>query len=309
MSASSSGARILVTGGAGFLGGRIAGALAADPGVAEVTVLDRVRAAGPFRSVAGEVAAIGQVLPSGFVADAVIHGAAITSQACEADPAAAWAINVEGMRAVLAWCRGLPRPPRLVLLSSVAVLAGGVPEPDEASAPAPASTYGMTKATAELLLSEAARRGEVDGIALRLPISILRTTRAGPPGAGYLSDLVLHAMAGRAFVAPLPPDRALPVASVRATVALACRAALAPTLPAPLLHLPSLAVSGEAMLAALEARGIPARAHVSFPPDQAVDRLIAGWPRRLATRHPDFLGDLADASLAELLAGADFGRG
>jgi nucleoside-diphosphate-sugar epimerase len=310
MSAPSSGARILVTGGAGFLGGRIAAALAAMPGVAQVTVLDRAPAAGPFQSVVGDVAAIAQILPPGFVADAVIHAAAITSQASEADPAAAWAINVEGTRAVLDWCLRLPRRPRFVLLSSIAVLAGGVAEPDEASLPAPASTYGMTKAVSELLLAEATRRGAVAGVALRLPISILRTTRSGAPGAGYLSDLVLHARAGRAFTAPLPAERALPVASLRAAVALACRAALAPSLPAPLLHVRSLAVSGEDMLAALEARGTAARRLVAFAPDPAVERLIAGWPRRLATRHPSFSADLADAGLAGLLAAAEpDGRG
>ncbi|WP_270935581.1 NAD-dependent epimerase/dehydratase family protein [Falsiroseomonas oryzae] len=302
MSAPSSGARILVTGGAGFLGGRIAAALAGMPGVAEVTVLDRAPAEGPFRSVTGDVAAIGRLLPPGYAADSIIHAAAITSQASQADPAAAWAINVEGTRAVLGWCRGLACPPRLVLLSSVAVLAGGVAEPDEASAPRPASTYGMTKAVAELLVAEATRRGEVKGVALRLPISILRTTRSGAPGAGYLSDLVLHARAGRAFVAPLPADRDLPVASVRAAVALACRAALAPSLPAPLLHLPSLAVSGEAMLAALEAGGTAARHLLRFAPDPSVERLIAGWPRRLATRHPAFLDGVTDADLGAVLA-------
>lgn len=302
MSAPSSGARILVTGGAGFLGGRIAAALVAMSGVAEVTVLDRVTAEVPLRSIAGDVATIGEVLPHGFAVDAVVHAAAITSQASEADPAAAWAINVEGTRAVLGWCRRLSRPPRLVLLSSVAVLAGGVAEPDETSLPAPASTYGMTKSVAELLVAEATRCGEVDGVALRLPISILRTTRSGAPGAGYLSDLVLHARASRRFVAPLAPERNLPVGSVRAAVALACRAALAASLPARLLHLPSLAVSGAAMVDALEAAGTPARHLVSFAPDPAVERLIAGWPRRLATRHPAFLGGDADAGRAALLA-------
>ncbi|MGG5820279.1 NAD-dependent epimerase/dehydratase family protein [Falsiroseomonas sp. HW251] len=302
MSARSSGARILVTGGAGFLGGRIAAALAEMPDVAEVTVLDRVPADGPFRCFVGDLAAIADVLPQGFVPDTVVHGAAITSLASDADPKAAWAINVEGTRAVIAWCRGLPRPPRLVLLSSVAVLAGGVAEPDETAALAPAGTYGTTKAVAELLVAEATRRGEVDGVALRLPISIVRTIRSGAPGAGYLSDLVRHARAGRRFVAPLAAERQLPVASVRASVALACRAALAGSLPARLIHLPSLAVSGEATLAALEAEGVAARRIVAFAPDPAVERLVAGWPRRLVSAHASFAAGLADYDLGSLLA-------
>jgi nucleoside-diphosphate-sugar epimerase len=299
MSPPSSGARVLVTGGAGFLGGRIAAALEAMPGVA-VTRFDRAAAPGV---VAGDVARLAAALPEGFAADAVIHAAALTTQASEADPAAAWAVNVEGTRAVIGWCAAQPRPPRLVLLSSIAVFAGGEAAPDEASPVAPASTYGMTKAIAELLLREATRRGEAEGVALRLPISVLRTTRSGPPGAGFISDLVAHARRGERFTAPLAPDHRLPIGSVRAGVALACRAAL-DRVPAAVLHVPSLALSGEEAVEALEAAGIPARRLVGFAPDPAVQRLVAGWPQRLATRHPAFSEDVAEHDFAAILAAA-----
>lgn len=295
MSAPSSATRVLVTGAAGFLGGRIADAL---EGMARVTRLDRVAAPGVL---AGDVARIGAALPPGFVADAVIHAAAITTQASEADPEAAWRINVEGTRTVIAWCAAQPRPPRLVLLSSLGVFGGGEAEPDEESPPRPASTYGMTKAVAELLMRDAGRRGHADAVVLRLPVSVIRTTRSGPPGAGFISDLVAHARQGRRFTAPLAADHALPVASVRAGVALACRAALAPALPSRLLHVPSLAVSAAVAVAALEATGIAARDLVDCVPDPAVERLVAGWPRRLATRFPGFSDDPRDAGFEALL--------
>jgi nucleoside-diphosphate-sugar epimerase len=291
--------RVLVTGGAGFLGGRIAAALGAMPGVA-VTRFDRVAAPGV---VAGDVTCLAAALPDGFAADAVIHAAAITTQASEADPAAAWAINVEGTRAVIAWCAAQKRPPRLVLLSSIAVFAGGEVEPDEASPVAPASTYGTTKAVAELLLREATRRGEAEGVVLRLPISVLRTTRSGPPGAGFISDLVAHARRGARFTAPLAPDHRLPVGSVRASVALACRAALG-AVPAQVLHAPSLALSGTEAVDALEAAGVPARRLVEFAPDPEVERLVVGWPQRLATRHPAFSEGVAERDFAAILATA-----
>lgn len=299
MSAPTEGLRVLVTGGAGFLGGRIAQALAAMPGVASVTALDRAAATGVLQ---GDVTRLGEALPAGFAADAVVHAAAITTQASEADPGAAWAINVEGTRAVIAWCAAQARPPRLVLLSSVAVLAGGAAEPDEDSPPAPASTYGTTKAVAELLLRDATRRGWVDGVALRLPVSVIRTTRQGPPGAGYVSDLVRQAQRGGRFTVPLGPAHRLPVGSVRSAVALACRAAMA-ALPARLLHAPSLAVSGADVVRALEALGVPAQGLVEFRPDPAVERLVAGWPQRLATLHPAFAASIAETDLVTLLRG------
>lgn len=288
---------VLVTGGAGFLGGCIATAL--ERSGATVTRFDRVAAP---RVIAGDIAHIAQAFPPGTRFDAVIHAAAITTQASEADPDAAWAINVEGTRAALRFAG----PARFVLLSSIGVFGGGEAEPDEASPPRPASTYGMTKTVAEALLADAARRGDGDAVVLRLPISVLRTTRSGPPGAGFISDLVAHARRGARFTAPLAPDHALPIASVRAAVALACRAALAAELPAWLLHVPSLAVSGAVAIAALEAEGVPARRMVDFAPDPAVERLVAGWPRRLATRFPAFSADLADADFDAILRGVAF---
>jgi nucleoside-diphosphate-sugar epimerase len=285
---------VLVTGGAGFLGGCIASAL--EQSGARVTRFDRAAAPGV---VAGDVARIAEVFPPGTGFDAVIHAAAITTQASEADPEAAWAINVEGTRAALRFAAGA----RFVLLSSIGVFGGGEAAPDEASPPRPSSSYGMTKAVAEALLADATRRGEADAVVLRLPISVLRTTRSGPPGAGFISDLVVHARRGVRFTAPLAPDHPLPIASVRASVALACRAALMPALPARLLHVPSLAVSAAMAISALEAEGVPARGLVDCAPDPAVERLVAGWPRRLSTRFPAFSADLADADFGAILAG------
>jgi nucleoside-diphosphate-sugar epimerase len=283
---------VLVTGAAGFLGGRIAAAL--EEGGATVTRFDRTAA--PC-VVVGDIGRIAEALPPGTRFDAVIHAAAITTQASEADPQAAWAINVEGTRAALRVAAGA----RFVLLSSIGVFGGAEAEPDEASPPRPASTYGMTKMVAEALLADAARRGDADAVALRLPVSVPRTTRSGPPGAGFISDLVAHARRGARFTAPLSPDHALPIASVRAGVALACRAALAADLPARLLHVPSLAVSGAVAVAALEAEGVPARALVDFAPDPTVEALVAGWPRRLATRFPGFSTDIADLDFGAIL--------
>ena len=296
MCAWSSRAHILVTGGAGFLGGRIAAALESTGH--RVTRLDRVAAPGV---ILGDVARLAELLPEDTVLDAVIHAAAITTQASEAEPGAAWAINVEGTRAVLRWCSARRRAPRLVLLSSIGVFGGGEEAPDEASMPRPACTYGMTKLVAESLLLDAARRGDADAVALRLPISVLRTTRSGPPGAGFLSDLVAHARRGARFTAPLSAGHRLPVASVRVSVALACRAALEPALPSRLLHVPSLSVSAADAVAALETTGIAARGLVDCRPDASVEQLVAGWPKRLATRFGSFSDDLRDEDFVTLL--------
>lgn len=289
---------VLVTGAAGFLGARLAAALATDPRVGRVTGLDRVPATDarpPF--ITAGMADFERAAPA---ADLVIHAAAITSQASEADPEAAHAVNIDGTRALLRWARARPRPPRILYLSSVAVLGHGDEVATESATPAPRSTYGTTKLVAEALLGDAARRGEVEAVILRLPVTIVRTAvRIAPPGAGFVSDLIDSALRGLSFTVPLPPDHAIPVASVRAVIALALRAALEPV-PAGLLHVPSLPASADRVLTALSAFGIQA-ASIRCVPDPAIARLVAGWPASLGTLYPAFSADLADTGLEPII--------
>ena len=296
---------VLVTGAAGFLGARIAIALAAEPRVTDLVGLDRAEppAGVPWRAVTASLHRLTDALPRAFVPGLIVHAAALTSQASEADPEAAFAVNVEGTRALLARCRAWAEargaPPRLVLLSSVAVFGGGGEGADEAAAPDPRSTYGTTKLVAERLVLDAARRGAVDGVVLRLPVSVIRTGRTGKPGAGFVSDLVLNALGGLPFEAPLPLDHRLPVGSATAAAALAVRAALRP-LPARVLHVPSLAVSAATARDALREAGVTPPA-LTASPDPLIEGLVAGWPARLTTRHPGWSADVADTTLADII--------
>lgn len=296
---------VLVTGASGFLGARIAAALAADPDIGGVVGLDRTDPppGAPWRPIVAGLNRLSDALPRDLVPDAVVHAAALTSQASEADPDAAFAVNVEGTRALLARCRvwteASGRPPRFVLLSSASVFGGGGEAADESTPPDPRSTYGTTKLMAERLVLDAARRGGVDGVVLRLPVSVIRTERSGKPGAGFVSDLVLAALRGEGFEVPLALDHCLPVGSVSASVALAVRVAIGPV-PGRVLHAPSLAVSAESAVAALREVGVaplPLRA----APDALVARLVAGWPARLATIHADWSADVAADDLAGII--------
>ena len=288
--------RILITGAAGFIGGSLAKRLATESKLilldnAPVTITSDAEA----RVVRGDLDSVAALLQAEAV-DVVYHCAGITAAACEADPAAAYAANVEGTRTLLAWCAGLPRPPRFVFTSTVAVFGCGERVVTEASRVAPASTYGATKAMAEQLVLDAARRGIVDGLVLRLPVTIVRPGRVGRPGAGFLSDLVVHAAAGRPFEAPLAADRALPVASLGDTVEHLVRLGTEPGVGPRVRHVPSLAATAADVLATLAACGIEGR-EVTFLPDPGIERLIAGWPERLAS-----LGGPTPTPLAAIVA-------
>lgn len=295
--------RIVVTGAAGFLGGLLWRAFAADPDTPDLVLLDRHRPAGAdgVRVAIGDVADIAGLLPPDLAPDLVYHCAGITTEACEASPDLAFAVNVEATRALLAWCRTRPRPPRFVFTSSVAVFGGGAPVVDEDSPVRPNSTYGATKAAAEHLVLDAGRRRDVEGIVVRVPVAVVRPWREGKAGAGYLSRLLVGAARGEAYTAPLPAGRAVPVTDAAYLTAALRRLATAPS--PPVIHVPSVRATGEDAVAALRVLGHEqAASRMSFRAEPAIERLLEGWPERLASRHALSLGWGEPPSLPAIMA-------
>jgi UDP-glucose 4-epimerase len=148
------GARVLITGGAGFIGGRLVNAFRAAG--AEVTVADREPYPDPdVPSVVGDLCdpAVREAAVTPGL-DAIVHLAALTSvlRSME-DPAGVYRLNVDVTADLLerARVRGIPR----FLLASTNAVTGdvGATPIDERTPPRPLTPYGGTKAAAEMLLS------------------------------------------------------------------------------------------------------------------------------------------------------------
>lgn len=76
----------------------------------------------------------------------------------------------------------------------------------DATRATPHTTYGMTKACSELLLSDYSRKGFIDGRACRLPTVVVR---AGSPNAattGIFSGAVREPLAGLDTISPIAAD-------------------------------------------------------------------------------------------------------
>lgn len=311
---------VLITGGSGFLGAQLAhSVLANEPGTG-VVVFDRhappsLAAYGDrVRVVLGDLSDTDMLTEAFREVDAVVHLASVVSADAQADPERAWQVNVEGLRAVLRACaRYAPGCP-FVFASSVAVFAAEAGPVGDDTKQRPRSTYGMTKAIGELLVSEATQRGDIDGRVARLPTVIVRPGKPNLAASSFASGVFREPLAGEPAIVPVRPETAIVVIGHRAAIAGLSRLL---RLPGGRLGqdrgvgLPGLATTAAEMAAAVRAAGARHGRRlgpIEFRPDSAIEAIVASWPARWDNRRAEALGLPADSSLAAIVDGyvADF---
>jgi D-erythronate 2-dehydrogenase len=316
--------KVVITGGAGFLGQRLIRALCArgslTDGAGQTRMIEQIVAIDSARSaplfvdervgyVNGDISTphfLQHVLAADT--DSVFHLAAVVSGAAEADFDLGLRVNLDGTRAVLEACRPQPRPPKLVFASSVAVFGGALPAlVDDATAATPVSSYGVQKLVGELLVGDYARKGFVDARAVRLPTIVVRPGKPNAAASSFASGILREPLAGAAAVCPVEPDTALWVLSpAAATAALLHTHEIAAAQwragGGRALNLPGLTVTVEQMLDALEAvGGAAARARVRMQPDERIKAIVQSWPARFATARADALGYGRDTDIGAIV--------
>lgn len=306
--------RIVITGGCGFLGRRLAERLLAREDVAELVLFDNAIPSLPLpedrrlRLVTGDIAdrrTLRRVIAPGT--DAVYHLAAVVSAEAEADADLGYRVNLDGTRAVLDACRALGSSPRVIFASSLAVYGGRLPERvGEDTPPTPQSSYGTQKAVGELLVNDYTRKGFIDGRALRLPTVVVRPGRPNRAASSFASSMIREPLSGHKAICPVAPETVMALASPRRVVA-----ALAQALDLPgealgasrSLQLPGFSVSVGAMAEAVRrAGGEAAHARIRWRPDPAIAAIIGSWPRALAAARAEALGFAADRDIDEAVA-------
>ena len=230
--------RVVITGGAGFLGSRLArkildkGTLAGPGGaqqrVDELVLFDVVAARGfddpRVKVLTGDVADAAQVKSLiGSNAQSVFHLAAIVSGQAEAEFDLGMRINFDATRHLLEAMRALPAPARLVFSSSLAVFGaakpGDVPNPvRDDTALTPLSSYGAQKAMGELMVNDYSRKGFVDGRSLRLPTVTVRPGKPNAAASSFASGIIREPLNGEQAIVPVGPDTRMWILSPRKVI-------------------------------------------------------------------------------------------
>jgi nucleoside-diphosphate-sugar epimerase len=311
------GARIVVTGGSGFLGSLLARRLLGEPvalggavpaAVQELTLVDLVE---PAADLVGDprVRYVRTIDGLGDV-DAVFHLAGVVSGAAEADFDLGMRTNIDGTRAVLEYARRHAVPPVLVFTSSLAVFGsdpaiGPLGDVDDDTLPRPQSSYGIQKFVGEQLVADYTRKGFVRGRSVRL---MTVSVRPGPPNAaasGFLSGIIREPLAGERARCPVDPDTPVALSSPRRSLEGILTAAAVDDATwgsRTALTLPALRTTPREMARALDrVAGKPLSAFIDWDVDPAVARIVGTWPARFHTPRAEQLGLRAEVSFDDVV--------
>jgi nucleoside-diphosphate-sugar epimerase len=317
--------KMLITGGAGFLGQQLVARVLASGGlrlhdaagardqrVSQIVCFDQGQGAlqdPRVRNVAGDISDAQQVRA---LVDrdtgVVVHLAAVVSGTAEADFDLGMRVNLDGTRHLLEACRAAGHAPRVLFSSSIAVFGGALPPVvADATTPTPQGSYGIQKLIGELLVQDYTRKGFIDGRAVRVPTVVVRPGLPNGAASGFASGIIREPLAGIAARLPVPAETEMWVASPRAVVGMLLHAiALSPQDWGwhRSLNLPGLTVSMSEEIAALrKVAGDAVAARIVAEPDEAVMRLVRTWAARFDTARANAMGFSADTDFESIVRG------
>jgi nucleoside-diphosphate-sugar epimerase len=209
---------VLIIGGGGFLGQKLAKALVArgqlrGTPITKLTLADLAAPAQLQAPFPVEPRAVDITEPAQLRAlmadrpDVIYHLAAIVSSQAEAEFDLGMRVNLFGSANVFEAVRALGSKPVVVFTSSIAVYGGEVPDPiEDWTHLNPQTSYGAQKAAAEILLNDFSRKGFFDGRALRLPTISVRPGKPNKAASSFMSSIFREPLQGQEAVCPVSPN-------------------------------------------------------------------------------------------------------
>lgn len=314
---------VIITGGAGLLGKRLAqtllkqGELMTASGtpapLSKLILFDKVAPQPPLPSDPRLEVMTGDLTQPGMAqtlitADTqlIFHLAAIVSGQAEQDFDLGMQVNIAATQALLETCRQLERVPQFIFASSVAVFGGALPATiEDDTAVTPQSSYGTQKAIGELLVNDFSRRGFIDGRSLRIPTVAVRPGKPNQATSTFASSIIREPLLGQSAICPVSPESNIWILSPKQAIDSLIHAAELP--PERLgdnriITLPGLSTSVQQMVDTLEQltnRSVVER--IVWQPDPFIQRIVGSWPSQFNPQRATALGFKADASMKTII--------
>ncbi|MFN3569638.1 MAG: D-erythronate dehydrogenase [Polaromonas sp.] len=320
---------IVITGGAGFLGVRLARELlkkqtlalagGMPQAISRITLVDRAAppadlvADSRVRVMEGDLNALLEAGTPAVVAegtDLVFHLAAAVSGECEADFDLGMRSNLDATRALLQACRGLQAKPTLVFASSLAVFGNSPEQPlpevvEDTTLPTPQNSYGIQKFIGEQLVADYARKGFIRGRNVRLMTVSVRPGKPNGAASSFLSGMIREPLAGVRAVCPVAPETPVALSSPGHTIDGLIRAAEASDSDwgaRTAINLPALKTTAGEMAAALaRVAGKDVAALIDWQPDPVIAGIVTSWPAQIHAARAERLGLLPEKNFDDII--------
>ena len=310
--------RVLILGGGGMVGQKLAHKLEAEglDGTPVTLTLHDIAfpegGAGSDRRVGNlSVAAEGAALAAERF-DVIFFLASIVSGEAETNFDLGWQVNMLPMWHFLEALRAQHRAtagayvPRVVFTSSIAVFGG--PYPDKIGdefLTSPQTSYGAQKACCELMIQDFSRKGFIDGLSLRLPTICVRPGKANLAASSFFSGIIREPLNGLEAILPVSDTVRHWHASPRSAAGFLAHAATLNTdrlESRRALNLPGVSCTVAEQIEALrDAAGNNVVALIKPQPDEAIIKIVSGWPRNFAPERAKALGFKAETSFREIV--------
>lgn len=305
--------QIIITGGAGFLGQRLAKALVeSNLAFEELVLADVILPSNPSKDnrITCRQADLSQENEAKKLitskTEIVFHLAAVVSSQAEKDFDLGWKVNVDVTRQLLEACRHQKQGIRFVFASSLAVYGGTLPAVvSDTTAVTPRSSYGAQKAIGELMANDYSRKNFVDGRVFRLPTICVRPGRPNQAASSFVSSIIREPLNSEQAICPVSPDLSLWLSSPDTIIENIMKGAMLDAAAFGdwrTVNLPGISVTVKQMLASLERMTNKETADkVQFIPDGGINHIVSSWPAVIDNTRALQLGFTVDKTFDDFI--------